>query len=86
MGKGRVVETELMSRLVGGNTELAGGKGKSGNRFSKPNFETLPKHRQVRRVRRMNRWFLGQGLYRNSKNSSGRLDEELWLEKGSTSG
>ena len=31
-----------MLKSVGGNTELGGGKGKSCNRFSKPNFETLP--------------------------------------------
>jgi len=38
-----VTETELMPRLVVGNTELGGGKLKRGNRFLKLNFEALPK-------------------------------------------
>ena len=33
-----MIETELMPRLVVGNTELGGGKLKKGNRFLKPNF------------------------------------------------
>jgi hypothetical protein len=39
---GRVTETELMPSLDRGNTEQAGGKGKRGNRSSKPNFEHVP--------------------------------------------
>jgi hypothetical protein len=43
MGKGRVAETERMPSSVVGYTERAGGgKGKRGNRFSKPNFERVP--------------------------------------------
>jgi hypothetical protein len=42
MERGRVIETEPMPRLVGGNTEMAGGMLKSGNRFLKPNFERGP--------------------------------------------
>ena len=42
MGKGRVVETEPMPRLVGGDTETFSSKLKSCNSFSKPNFEPLP--------------------------------------------
>jgi hypothetical protein len=34
-----VAEAERMLKSVGGNTELGGGKGKSCNRFSKPNCE-----------------------------------------------
>jgi hypothetical protein len=42
MAWGRVVETELMPSLVGGNTERAGGKLKSSKGFLKPNFERGP--------------------------------------------
>jgi hypothetical protein len=45
----RVAGTEPMPRLVGGDTELWGGKLKSGNRFLKPNFEVGPSLCQVRR-------------------------------------
>ena len=34
--------TELMPRLVGGDTELGGGKLKRGNRFWKPNLGMGP--------------------------------------------
>ena len=37
----RVIETELMPSLVGGDTETVCSKLKSGNRFLKPNFEIL---------------------------------------------
>jgi hypothetical protein len=53
MEQGRASETELMPRLVGGDTETIYSKLKTGNRFSKPNLESLPKLRQVRRVRRV---------------------------------
>jgi hypothetical protein len=43
-----VAETELMPSLVVGYTERAGGKGKRGNRFSKPNFEHVPSRFAVR--------------------------------------
>ena len=39
---GGVTGTELMPRLVVGNTELGGCKGKSCNWFLIPNFETGP--------------------------------------------
>jgi hypothetical protein len=39
---GRVIETELMPRLVGGNTETVCGKLKKGKGFLKPNFELGP--------------------------------------------
>ena len=39
---GRVTETERMPSLIGGNTELGGGKLKKGKGFLKPNFELLP--------------------------------------------
>jgi len=42
MGKGRVIETELMPSRVVGNTERAGGKLKKGKGFLKPNFELGP--------------------------------------------
>jgi hypothetical protein len=64
-----VVGTEPMPSLVWGYTELGGGKLKNGNGFLKPNFEVGPKLCQVR-------------LYRNSKNSSGRVNEKLLLERG----
>ena len=35
-------------------------------------------------MRRVNQWFLGVGLYGNSKNFTGRLDEELLMERGHT--
>jgi hypothetical protein len=64
-----VVETELMPNFVGGYTEAVCSKLKSCNRFLKPNFERGPKLRQVR-------------LYQFSKNSTGRVYEELLLERG----
>ena len=42
MGRGRVAETELMPRLVVGNTELGCGKLKKGNGFLRPNLELEP--------------------------------------------
>jgi len=39
---GRVFEIERMPSLVGGNTELIGGKWKNWKEFSKPNFERVP--------------------------------------------
>jgi hypothetical protein len=51
MGSGRVIEIELMPSLVGDDTETVCSKLKNWNRFLKPNFEPLPKLRQVRRVR-----------------------------------
>ena len=42
MGWGRVTETELMPKLVVGNTELGGGKLKKAKGFLKPNFELGP--------------------------------------------
>jgi hypothetical protein len=67
---GGVVETELMPKLVGGETEtVCGGKLKKCKGFLKPNFETLPKLRQVR-------------LYGILKMFSGRLDEGLLVERG----
>ena len=41
--QGRVTETELMPRLVVGNTELGGSKLKRNNGFLEPNFGFLPK-------------------------------------------
>jgi hypothetical protein len=64
-----VAGAELMLRLVGGYTEIVCGKLKKGNRFLKPNFEVGPKLRQGR-------------LYRIPKISSGRVYEELLMEKG----
>ena len=40
--QGRVTETELMPRLVVGNTELGFSKLKKGNGFFKPNFGVGP--------------------------------------------
>jgi hypothetical protein len=40
---GRVTETELMPRLVGGDTERCCGKLNKGKGFLKPNFERRPK-------------------------------------------
>jgi hypothetical protein len=77
-----VTETERMPSLVGGNTELGCSKRKICNVFSKPNSDPLPSHRQVRQVRRVSRWFLGVRVYRKFKNSSGRVYEELLLERG----
>jgi hypothetical protein len=45
-----VVATEPMPNLVGGDTERCCSKLKTCKRFSEPNFETLPKLRQVRQV------------------------------------
>ena len=42
MERGGAVETDLMPRLVGGNTELDGGKLKSWKGFLKPNFGLGP--------------------------------------------
>ena len=42
MGQGWVTDTELMPSWVVGNTELGGGKWKSGIGFLKPNFERRP--------------------------------------------
>jgi hypothetical protein len=56
-----------------GNTETVCGKLKKGNRFLKTNFETLPKLRQVR-------------LCVFFKKFTGRLDEELLVEKGQAGG
>ena len=70
-----VAETELMPRLVGGNTERCCGKLKSWKGFSKPNLETLPKLRQVRQVRRVKFRFGVIGLYHISINFSGRVYE-----------
>ena len=42
MEQGRVAATELMPRLVVGNTELDVGKSKKGNGFLKPNFGVGP--------------------------------------------
>jgi hypothetical protein len=42
MGWGRVIETELMPSLVGGDTETVCSKLKSLKGFSKPKLETLP--------------------------------------------
>jgi hypothetical protein len=54
MDWGRVTATELMPRLVGGDTETVCGKWKRGKGFLKPNFELGPKARtgslQVPRV------------------------------------
>jgi hypothetical protein len=44
---GRAAETELMPRLVGGDTEIVCGKLKDPKRFLKPNFEPGPKLRQA---------------------------------------
>ena len=41
------------AELGWGNTETICSKLKSGNRFLKPNFETLPKLSEVRQVRRV---------------------------------
>jgi hypothetical protein len=57
-----VIEAELMPSLVGGDAETVYGKLKSCKGFYKPNLKLVPKLRQAR-------------LYRNSKNSSGKLDE-----------
>jgi hypothetical protein len=38
----RVIETDLMPRLVGGDAERVCSKLKKGNRFLKPNFEVGP--------------------------------------------
>jgi hypothetical protein len=62
---GRVTGTELMPRLVGGNTETVCSKLKNRNSLSKPNFELGPSHRQVRQVRRVNRWFSGDSPLSN---------------------
>jgi hypothetical protein len=56
---GRVAATELMPRLVGGDTETVCGKLKKGKGFLEPNFEALLKLRFC--------------LYRNTKKSSGRI-------------
>jgi hypothetical protein len=64
-----MAQIEPVPSLGGGDTETVGRKLKNRNSFSKPNFEPLPKPRQVR-------------LYQISKNSSGRVYEELLLEKG----
>jgi putative transposase len=48
-----------MPSLLFGYAETVGSKLKNRNSFSKPNFETLPRLRQVRQVRRVNRRFLG---------------------------
>ena len=42
MGRGRVTATELMPRLVVGNTELGCSNLKKGNGFLKPNFGVWP--------------------------------------------
>jgi hypothetical protein len=42
MRLGRVSETDLMPRLVGGDTERCCGKLKNRNSFSKPSFELGP--------------------------------------------
>jgi hypothetical protein len=82
-----VIGTELMLSLVGCDTDLAGGKLKHRNSFSKPNFEPLPKPYQVRQVHRMHRWSLGDSLFiKFPKISSGRVYEELLLERGPTPG
>jgi hypothetical protein len=52
-----VAGTELMPRLVGGDTEPEGSKLKRGKWFLKPNFELVPSPLQVRRGRRE---FLGK--------------------------
>ncbi len=75
MAWGRVTETELMPRLVGGYTELGGSKLKNCNGFLKPNFELGPKLRQVRQVRRVKFRFGVIGLYHISINFSGRVYE-----------
>jgi hypothetical protein len=56
---------------------------KNRNSFSKPNYEALPKPRQVRQVRqvrRVNCWFQVTRLYQIPKNSSGTVCEVLLLE------
>jgi hypothetical protein len=58
-----VAATGLMLSLVGGYTDLAGSKRKSCNRFSKPNFEYVPKPRQVRQLNR--RFISVQGAVQN---------------------
>ena len=47
----RVIETELMLRLVGGYAETVCGKLKSCKGFLIPNFERGPKKRQVHFIR-----------------------------------
>ena len=42
MGQGRVTETEIMPKLVVGNTDLGGGNLKKGNGLLKPNFGVGP--------------------------------------------
>ena len=42
MGRGRVIETELMPRLVVDYTELGCGKLKKGKGFLQPNFGVVP--------------------------------------------
>jgi hypothetical protein len=81
-----VTGTELMPKLVGDNTEHCCSKLKNRNSFSKPNFETLPSLRQVRQVCRVDSGFWVNRLYLNFKNSSGRVYEELLLEKGAYPG
>ncbi|MEH6517840.1 MAG: hypothetical protein V7742_14250 [Halioglobus sp.] len=75
-----------MPRLVVGYTELGGGKWKKGKGFLQPNFELLPKPRQVRQDRRVVGLFLGIAFMEFSKKLSGKADEFLLLEMGSTGG
>jgi hypothetical protein len=65
-----VAETDLMPRLVGGNTERCCSKLKSGNRFLKPNFELGPKPSLS--GRRVIRLLLGSRLYKIPSNCMGR--------------
>jgi putative transposase len=53
-----VAETECMLSSCVGSTETICSKLKNRNSFLKPNFESLPRLRQVRQVRRVNRRFL----------------------------
>jgi hypothetical protein len=53
---------------------------KNRNTFSKPNFELGPKPRQVRQVRRVNRWLLGLAFIKFPKNSWADMLQGLVLK------
>jgi hypothetical protein len=65
MGWGRVIETELMPSLRGGNTEHICSKPKICNSFSKPNFELAASATVVAAVFNLGRNLMRAQYYRD---------------------
>jgi hypothetical protein len=78
VGQGRVTETELIPRLVGGDAELCCGKLKKGKGFLKPNFELGPNDIWAADLKGVS---MTQGLHPNYQCANlGRPDNQLGID------